>query len=176
VTDRALGRQVPVAILLGGLAVAAFGLEAGAIPAVALAAVTPELVRVDLREHRLPNRMVVPGIVAGLVAAVAGWSALPVLAGVAFAGFLWLLGLRGGVGMGDVKLAALLGLASPTLAVAVAAPLVAFLLGGVAASTVLLRRGRGHRIAFGPWLLAGYWAVVGVSAAMAVSSAMGISP
>ena len=57
--------------------------------------------------------------------------------------------------MGDVKLAALIGLAAgaatPDAAVA------AFLLGGVAASIALVRRGRGVRIPFGPWLLAGYW-------------------
>ncbi len=67
--------------------------------------------------------------------------------------------------MGDVKLAALIGLASPTIAIALAAPLAAFLLGGVAASIVMLRgllagRGREARrahLAFGPYLLVGYW-------------------
>ena len=130
------------------------------IPVLYVAAVTPGLVRVDLREHRLPNRMVVPGLVVGLVAAILQWSLVPVIAGIAFGGFLWVLGVRGGIGMGDVKLAALLGLASPTIGIAAATPLVAFLLGGVAASIVLIRRGRGSRIAFGLFLLAGYWIAV----------------
>lgn len=158
--DAALGWQLPSAIALGALAVVAFGATATTIPAVYLAAVTPELVRVDLREHRLPNRMVVPGLAVGLAAAVVAWSPVGLVAALGYGGFLWVLGLAGGVGMGDVKLAALIGLASPTLAVAVAAPLSAFVLGGVAASMVLVRRGRGSRVAFGPWLLAGYWVVV----------------
>jgi leader peptidase (prepilin peptidase)/N-methyltransferase len=132
------------------------------IPALYVAAVAPELTRVDLREHRLPNRMVVPGLVVGVVAAALSWAVtgvaplVPLVAALAYAGLLGILTLGGGIGMGDVKLAALLGLASATLAVAVAAPLAAFVLGGVAASVVLARRGRGSRIAFGPYLLAGY--------------------
>jgi len=145
------------------LAALAFGLGPATIPALYLAAVTPELVRVDLREHRLPNRMVVPGIVVGLVACALTGSPIPVIAALAFAGLLWVLGLAGGIGMGDVKLAALLGLASPTPAIAVAAPTVAFLLGGAAAFLVLATRGRGARIAFGPWLLAGYWLTVALA-------------
>ena len=105
-----------------------------------LAAVTPELVRVDLAAHRLPNRLVLPG---------AGRSASPAL------GLEWMLdgapplvprsqrsrsrgscccsGSFDGMGMGDVKLAAALGLASPTVAIAVLTPVIAFLVGGIAA-------------------------------------------
>jgi leader peptidase (prepilin peptidase)/N-methyltransferase len=133
---------------------------AALIPALYVAAVTPELVRVDLRAHRLPNTMVVPGIGVGLVAAALQWSLVPLAAALVFGGFLWLLGLAGGIGMGDVKLAVLLGLASPTVGIAIAAPFAAFVLGGVVASVVLVRRGPGTRIAFGPWLLTGYWIAV----------------
>jgi leader peptidase (prepilin peptidase)/N-methyltransferase len=157
------------------LAIAALGLVPAAVPAVYLAAVTPELVRIDLREHRLPNRIVVPGIVVGLVAAALSWAVhaepplVPLVAALASSGLLALLALGGGIGMGDVKLAALIGLASPTIAIALAAPLAAFLLGGVAASIVLVRgllagRGREARrahLAFGPCLLLGYWLVLG---------------
>jgi leader peptidase (prepilin peptidase) / N-methyltransferase len=166
--------QLPVALALGWLAIAAHGLTPAAMAAVYLAAVTPELVRIDLREHRLPNRIVVPGIAVGLAAAGLWWLAsgepplVPLVAALATAGLLLLLSLGGGIGMGDVKLAALIGLASPTIAIALAAPLVAFLLGGVAASIVLLRgvlagRGREARraqLAFGPYLLLGYFAVL----------------
>jgi prepilin signal peptidase PulO-like enzyme (type II secretory pathway) len=68
------------------------------------------------------------------------------------------------MGMGDVKLAAALGLASPTLAIALGSPLIAFLLGGVVAGIVLIRSGRGGRIAFGPSLLAGYFGALVVTA------------
>ncbi|HEV7742864.1 MAG TPA: A24 family peptidase [Pseudolysinimonas sp.] len=150
---------------LAALAIAAFGLTPATIPALYLAAVTPALIRVDVREHRLPNRMVVPGLVVGLASALLGWTLLgcspfPVLAGLAFGGSLWLLVLAGGIGMGDVKLAALIGFASPTPTVAVAAPVIAFLTAGVVAVVVLIRRGRSSRIAFGPFLLAGYFAAV----------------
>jgi leader peptidase (prepilin peptidase) / N-methyltransferase len=141
---------------LATLAVIAFGPNPEAIPALYLAAVSPELVRVDLREHRLPNRMVVPGIAVSLVACALAGSPVPLVAALAVGGFLWLLGVAGGIGMGDVKLAVLLGLASPTPAIALAAPLAAFLLGGAAASIALVRHGQGTRIAFGPCLLAGY--------------------
>lgn len=133
---------------------------AALIPVAYLVAVTPALVVSDLRMHRLPNRMVVPGIVIGLIAAALQWSLLPILAAVGYAGFLFLVGLTGGIGMGDVKLAALLGLASPTAAIAIASPVLTFLLGGAAASVALLRGGRRSRIAFGPAMLAGYGAAL----------------
>jgi leader peptidase (prepilin peptidase)/N-methyltransferase len=158
---------VPVSLLLAVLAVTVLGPDARTLPAIYLAAVTPELIRVDLREHRLPNRMVVPGLLVGLVAAGLQWSWLPLAAGLAFGGLLLVLGLTGGIGMGDVKLATLIGLASPTLAVAVAASLLSFLLGGMVALVVLALRGRGSRIPFGPALLAGYWIAVALAGSAA---------
>jgi leader peptidase (prepilin peptidase)/N-methyltransferase len=138
------------------------------IPVLYLAAVTPALVLADLRSRRLPNRMTVTGIVVGLVAAGLQWSWIPLAAGLAYGGALYLLSLAGGIGMGDAKLAAVIGLAAgaETLDAAVAA----FLLGGVAASIALVRGGRGARIPFGPWLLAGYWVTV------IADSTAGISP
>lgn len=147
---------------------ASLAAAAAFIPVVYLAAVTPALVLADLRSHRLPNRMVVPGIGVGLIAVAVQWSWVPLAAGLAYGGALYLMSLAGGIGMGDVKLAALIGLAAgnATLDAAVAA----FLLGGVAASIALHRRGRGARIPFGPWLLAGYWV------ALTAESMAGISP
>jgi leader peptidase (prepilin peptidase)/N-methyltransferase len=169
-----LAWQLPVAVALAGLAIAALGLTPSAVPALYLAAVTPELVRIDLREHRLPNRIVLPGVAVGLASAALSWAAtgipplVPLVAALATAGLLALLSLGGGIGMGDVKLAAVIGLASPTIAIAPVAPLAAFLLGGVAASIVLLcgvvagrgREARRAHIAFGPYLLAGYVAAL----------------
>jgi leader peptidase (prepilin peptidase)/N-methyltransferase len=135
-------------------------LLADLIPLLYVAAVTPALIVIDVRDHRLPNRLVVPGIAVGLAAAAFGWSPVPVVAGLAYGGFLWLLALGGGIGMGDVKLAVLLGLASPAAGIAIGAALAAFVLGGVTASIALVRRGRRTRIAFGPSMLGGYWVAV----------------
>lgn len=154
--------QVPATLALGLLAWLAVGPVVATIPALYIAAVAPELTRVDLAQHRLPNRLVLPGLVVGLLAAAGSWATtgappvVPLVAALGYSGVLFLFALGGGMGMGDVKLAAVLGLASPTATVAIASPLLAFLTGGVAAVVVLVARGRGGRIAFGPFLLAGY--------------------
>jgi leader peptidase (prepilin peptidase)/N-methyltransferase len=118
----------------------------------------------------LPNVLVVPGLVAVLVDA--GWAALargeiPVSALLTTSivvALMFALNLVGGLGMGDVKLSAViagcLSLVSPWLAAG--AVMLAFVLGG-AYSAVLMLRHRGHhgrRIAFGPVLLAAFWAVL----------------
>ena len=159
---RRVGWQLPLTVVLGMLAWCAIGPHVAAIPALYVAAVAPELTRIDLAEHRLPNRLVVPGLVVGLLAAAGSWATtgsfpvVPLVAGATFGGVLFLLALTGGMGMGDVKLAAVLGLASPTTAIAVASPVLAFLAGGLVALVVLIVRGMGARIPFGPFLLLGY--------------------
>jgi leader peptidase (prepilin peptidase)/N-methyltransferase len=163
---RRLAWQVSVAASLVGVSVVAAGLSLSVVPLAYLAVVTAELIRVDVRSHRLPNRLVVPGIALGLVCAAAEWviTGIPpmsqLIAGVAYAAFLLLLCVTGGMGMGDVKLGAVLGLASWLPFVGVTSPVVAFLSGGVASVILLARHGRGGRIAFGPFLLAGFWAAV----------------
>lgn len=154
--------QLPVAVATGALAVAAIGPTAGAVPALYLAATAPELAVVDLRERRLPDRMTLPGIaVAAIGLALEGiarhavpW--VPIVTAAMLAAVFLGLAIAGGMGLGDVKLVALIGLASPRLTVAVAAPFAAFLLGGVVSAVVLFRRGRGARIPFGPFLVAGW--------------------
>ncbi len=155
-----------VAVLLA-IVVVTVGLTPSAAALVALAAVTPALCAVDVVEHRLPNRIVLPCYLACAAGLVGSWvqsGAVPVVAlaaGVATGGFLLLLSFGGGMGMGDVKLGGVLGLAAGGLGLsaAVMAPLAGFLLGGGAA-LVALRRGRGARIAFGPYLLGGFWVAV----------------
>jgi leader peptidase (prepilin peptidase) / N-methyltransferase len=139
------------------------------IPSIYLGAVSPLLVRVDLREHRLPNRVVLPAIALGLLACAGEWMlsgripAVPLVAALAYSGFLLVFSLLGGMGMGDVKLAAALGLASQNLSVAILSPVLAFLAGGIA-SVVLLLSGRRGRIAFGPFLLGGFWCAIALDA------------
>lgn len=165
---RTLWWEIPAAVALFALTMLAVGPVPWALPFVYLAAVTPALCRIDLRERRLPNRLVLPGYAAAVLGLAAQWLVTGVfplvalLAGAAYFLFLLLLGLAGGMGMGDVKLGGVLGLAAGLLGVmtAVISPLLAFLVGGVAALVVLLRRGRGAHIPFGPFLLLGFWAAV----------------
>ena len=97
-----------------------FGLSPELPAYVLLAVAGVQLARIDLQHHLLPNRMVLPLLGAGIVllGAAAGVSgeAGSLLRGVAGALILFVLYLflaltsRNGLGMGDVKLAAPLGL------------------------------------------------------------------
>lgn len=171
--------QVPVGILLAALVLLVLGPVPAAIPGVAIAATAPELTRIDIREHRLPNRITVPLILVGLVGVAATWlttGEFPVVPGVAAAataGVFLVTALAGGMGMGDVKLAAALGLASPLPLLALGWPVLATLTGGVASVVVLIRRGRRGRIAFGPFLLLGY--VLALIALLVLSAVGGAS-
>jgi leader peptidase (prepilin peptidase)/N-methyltransferase len=155
---------LPLAATLVILAIASVGLEPRVVPAVYVAVVTPALCASDVSVHRLPNALVLPGYAAAALGIAGDWlatGAFPVLAfvaGVAYAGALLLLSVLGGMGMGDVKLAGVLGFAGGLAGAetALLAPVAAFLLGGVAA-VIALRSGRGTSIPFGPYLLAGFW-------------------
>lgn len=147
-----------------------------------VAVVTVPLTVVDLREHRLPNRIVVPGIALavtlGLAEALAAGVWTPLIGGTAWFALFLLLAQLGGMGMGDVKLAAVLGTASGFLGwqVALAALTSAFILGGIAAITQwviarIRRKPPTSHIPFGPFMLAGFW----VCAAFALLLSSGVS-
>lgn len=146
------------------------GPTTASIPLLYLAAISPELVRVDLREHRLPNALTLPGIVLGAAAcalqtlSTGRVELAPIMAGLCYTGLLLVLWLLGGMGLGDVKLGAALGFASWIPFVGVLSPVVAFLAGGVGSIAVLVSRGRGARMAFGPYLIGGFWCAVGLVA------------
>lgn len=150
------------------LAAVAVGPQPVLLGAVWLAAVTPRLVAIDLAEHRLPDAIVLPGYPVVLAAVLLqAWALqaapLPaVLAGLGCGLVLLLLHAGGGMGLGDVKLAPLLGalVAAAVPGGAVLWLVLAFLLGGAGAAVVLLRRGIGARMAFGPPLLLAAWAVL----------------
>jgi leader peptidase (prepilin peptidase)/N-methyltransferase len=166
-------RKVLLSLLglpLAGLGILATGVAPSAVAILYLAAVTPLLVEFDIREHRLPNVLVLPGIGVGLLLGGLEWlisgrlPLVPLVAGAAYAGFLLVMHLVGGMGMGDVKLGAALGLASWNMSVAALSPVVAFFAGGAASAVLLIAGKRGQRIAFGPFLLGGFWAAVALVA------------
>jgi len=156
--------SLPAVALLAALALAAVGVQPSLIPAFYVAVVTPVLWATDVAQHRLPNRFVLPGYPVAAGGVLAQWvhdGQLPLaalVAGLAYLGVFLTMALAGGMGMGDVKLAGVLGLSAGLVGAgpAIATPVVAFLLGGVAA-VVALSRGLGGGIPFGPYLLAGYW-------------------
>ncbi|KTR51770.1 prepilin peptidase [Curtobacterium oceanosedimentum] len=129
------------------------------------------LALIDIDTHRLPNRIVLPAYPVFLVlltlsstltgdwdALVRGSVGMVVLGGVYL---LLALAVPRGMGLGDVKLAGVLGLMLAYLGwgpLAVGA-FAAFLLGGTF-GVVLLVVGRARRstgIPFGPWMLLGAW-------------------
>lgn len=138
------------------------------------ASITLALVLTDLDHHRIPNRILYPGFVVGLVLLAGGalLDGVPerLLGAVGGAGgyflvlFLVALASRGGFGFGDVKLAALLGLFTGFIGLGSA--LVAFFLGifigGLVAIVLLVLRQRDRKaeIAFGPPMILGAWIAV----------------
>ena len=140
---------------------ARFGFTAHAFVGAILGVVLVLLTAIDLDRRLLPDVIVLPTLAGVLILQIAFYPdhALEwVLAALGAALFLFipLLVYPAGMGMGDVKLAALLGAA---LGKAVAAAIVVGLLaGGVFALLVLAREGLGARrkaIAFGPFLAFG---------------------
>jgi leader peptidase (prepilin peptidase)/N-methyltransferase len=124
---------------------------------------------IDLEHRIIPNRLTGLGAVLALVIGLAldpGGEPERLIAGVAAGGFLLIAALAypGGMGMGDVKLAAVMGL---FLGPAVAAAVLVGLLTGVLVGVVIIARkgardGRKTAIPFGPFLALG--ALVGVFA------------
>lgn len=134
---------------------------------VAVAVLAVRAAWIDIREHRIPNPLVLacyPIVLVGLVAVAfvgrPSWlaAAFGAVAWAAPIGLLWLLGGRTGMGPGDVKLAiplgATLGWLAPHLAVIGIA--IAFVAGGCFALALMARHGSGVRVAFGPFMVAGW--------------------
>jgi leader peptidase (prepilin peptidase)/N-methyltransferase len=148
---------------------------AGVVPAyLVFGAATLGLALIDLDHQLIPNRVLFPSLGVGFVllavGAIVEGDAAELLrgvgGGVTYFVVLLAIGLlaRGGFGMGDVKLAFLLGLFLGFVGwgeLAVGA-LLAILLGGVASILllVLTKRGRRAKFAYGPYLVAGAWAAV----------------
>jgi len=155
--------KYPVVELITGLLVAAcvavFGLSWDAGVAIVFCAALVAVSVVDLERRIIPNRIVLPAAGAVLVAQTllhpsVEWA----LAGLGAAGFLLAAALAypAGMGMGDVKLALLLGVA---LGRVVPVALMAGMVSALVPSIVLLARhgsaARKMKIPFGPFLALG---------------------
>ncbi len=135
---------------------------------------TVALILTDLDHKRIPNRILYPATVAAVfllalgAAADGRLDAVPraLAGGAIYFGILLLIALaaRGGFGMGDVKLAFLLGtfLAFDSWATLWAGVFLAFLIGGGVSLLLLVtrRKGRKDAIPFGPPLMVGAWIAV----------------
>jgi len=139
-----------------------------------LAAVSVALAVIDLNTHRLPDAIVLPScavlvLMLGVLAATTGdigALARAVTGGVVLCAAYLAMALArpGGMGLGDVKLALLLGLALGHVGwgALVVGAFAAFLLGGVFAVALLAVRRATRRtgIPFGPWMISGAWSGV----------------
>jgi leader peptidase (prepilin peptidase) / N-methyltransferase len=124
---------------------------------------------IDIREHRLPNAIVLPLYPIGLLllsmsaAASGDWLTLRRALVAMFVALIIYSGLallrRSGMGMGDVKLSGVLGLYLGYLGWGqfVVGMVTAFVLGSVFGMALMLARKahRGTAIPFGPFMLAG---------------------
>jgi leader peptidase (prepilin peptidase)/N-methyltransferase len=131
-----------------------------------LLALMPGIALIDLRHRIIPNRLMYPALLLFAPAVVVVWligdAADPALAGIGlllYGGILFVVAVVSrGMGMGDVKLAALIGLVLGSLGlrfVGVAAG-AAILFGGLGGLVALaMGRGRKSAIPFGPYLAAG---------------------
>jgi len=153
-----------MALLLGWLSEWRMG--AGSLASLLLAIQTWFLLAVaviDLEHRRVLNRMLLPALPVVLLLQL--WMGWPVFlsalgGGVVGFGFFLLLALirPGAMGMGDVKLAGLLGLALGWQGCLMAI-IICLLSGGVAAAAILVRnRFRpGQTLAYAPYLVLGAW-------------------
>jgi len=153
----------PAVELVTGLLIAgcvlAFGLTVEAAVAALFCAVLVAVSAIDLEHTIIPNRIVLPATVVVLAANMARdlspeWA----LAALGASGFLFIAALAypGGMGMGDVKLALLMGAAlGRTVPVALMAGMLAAMVPSVA---LLIQHGAKARkmgIPFGPFLAVG---------------------
>jgi leader peptidase (prepilin peptidase)/N-methyltransferase len=160
-TPPMVGATLALSTAFVGASLLRFGVGLEAILAAYFSCVLVVLSAIDLERRVLPNRIVVPSTILVLAVRIALEPARAkewILAGAAAFAFFFVIALvyPGGLGMGDVKLAALLGVG---LGVAVVP---AFVIGMTAAAVfsiaLLLRDGpkaRKATIAYGPFLAFG---------------------
>ena len=143
------------------LAYERFGLSVALVPALLLLAALVAITFIDLEHQIIPDVITLPGIVTGVVANVATGSVswLDSVIGAIGAGALFfaiILASGGGMGGGDMKLAAMLG-AFLGWQLTLVALFLAILGGGISVVAVSLKKklGRKDPIPFGPFLAVG---------------------
>jgi leader peptidase (prepilin peptidase) / N-methyltransferase len=138
-----------------------------------LASVSIALAMIDLDTKTLPNRIVLPAYLVGAALVVTTTMVTGDLGAMARAA-MGMLGLgmlylalsiaTGGMGMGDVKLAGVLGLFLGWLGwdTLIVGSIAGFILGGIWGVILLAtnRARRGSSVPFGPWMLAGAWTAI----------------
>lgn len=170
--------MVPLIVGLVALIVWAFGWNRALVSLIPFVALLGAITIIDLRELRVPNRLLAPAALAAapllLVASTADWEGLSfgrsILGALAMGGGYFLLALiyPAGMGLGDVKLSPLIG---AQLALFGWIPLfrgllLAFLvIGPVAIVLVLMRRARLKTgLPFAPFMAAGAIAALVIEA------------
>jgi leader peptidase (prepilin peptidase)/N-methyltransferase len=150
--------ELLTAVLVAGC-VLAFGLSAEAAVAAFFCAVLVAVSVIDLEHRIIPNRIVLPAAAVVLVANTARelspqWA----IAGLGASGFLFAAALvyPAGMGMGDVKLALLMGVAlGKTVPVALLAGMLAAMVPGIVLFARHGAKARKMGIPFGPFLALG---------------------
>jgi leader peptidase (prepilin peptidase)/N-methyltransferase len=136
-----------------------------------LAALSVVLGLIDLDTHTLPDRIVLPSYVVGVIllgaTAVASGNYSALLRAITGMVVLWVIYLiialvsSGGIGYGDVKFAGVLGLFLGYLSwgALITGAFAAFALGGIFGLALVASRkaDRKSGIPFGPWMLIGAW-------------------
>jgi leader peptidase (prepilin peptidase) / N-methyltransferase len=150
--------ELLTAVLLAGCVLAS-GLSVEAAVAAFFCAVLVAVSAIDLEHRIIPNRIVLPAAVVVLAANTArDLSPEWIVAGLAASGFLLAAALAypAGMGMGDVKLALLMGVAlGKAVPVALLVGMVAAMIPGVILFARYGKRARKMGIPFGPFLALG---------------------
>lgn len=157
--ERIRPRYPLVELLTAALFIGVFlrwGLSAWTLAGWALTVILVSSAFIDLDEGIIPDVITIPGVVLGLVVSFVTIGFFPALWGaLAFGGVLFLVAVisKGGMGGGDVKLAAVIG-AFTGLPGAVITLLLSSFLGAVFGIALMLmgRAGRKTPVKFGPFL------------------------
>jgi leader peptidase (prepilin peptidase) / N-methyltransferase len=164
--DLARNVTIGLAVFLSILAAIRYGIHAETLVMIFFICVLVAISRVDLERRIIPNRIVVPAWIAVLLAHIAihphhwlEWIVASFGAGLFF--LVVALVYPGGLGMGDVKLALLIGAALGWAVIP--ALLLGTLAAGVTAAIMLFKEGTSARkraIPLGPFLAGGAIVVV----------------